>query len=138
MVNKIIGWSFFFCMIIALFLALAGVEYIGTGKNFAYFIRVLTDKFESFDFSIPDIPSIPQHNPDGGWSTVLKVLKDVANFFIVTTNILVKIINVVIAVIRFIIALVIAIKDYIQYVGDGDTRPILTVTENNIYLPYLL
>lgn len=120
MLQKIISWSLFGCLIISLLLALAGVTEVTPDKNFYYFFSNVSAKFHDWEeFKIPDIPFIPEATQGG--SDVLQVLRNIGNGIITFLNVLVLILNVVISVIKFLVALVWCIVDYINLLSHSVT-----------------
>ena len=97
MLTKIIGYIFFFCLLVAIPLSLAGVQKIELGNDYYTFIATVARNAEAVNFEIPNIPMIPETTGFAG-ATILNVLVQFVNFL---SNIL----NFVIQVLNFIIKL---------------------------------
>lgn len=123
MINRIIIFTFFPCMILALFLSMAGVQQVQFGDSYYSFLKSVSVSFESWKLTIPDIPRINQiatgdYDKSG---IILVVLIKIANFFvgvvntfIVIINVIINVLNVVIQLLQFIFTFIYRCKDFID------------------------
>lgn len=124
MIKKIIAFLFLPMLIVSLFLSFAGVTYIDpTSSVFMDFFRSISFRYNEFNFTIPNIPSIPDiessssSKPFELITALIWIGNLLVKFFngvIAVVNIVILILNVVIKVIEFVIAFVWAIVDFIK------------------------
>lgn len=112
-------------MVIALFLALVGVQQVEFGNDYYLFMSSVARTYESWSFEIPKIPNVPKV-PYGDGDTneksgILKVLISIVNFFVIiinagitVINVLITVMNVVITLIQFCLSIVYSCKDFID------------------------
>ena len=108
--------------IIALFLALNGVQHIGIGEDYYSFMKSVSRDFENFKIEIPNIPKIPtitkKYN-DSEWAiinAIFTIINVIINFFngvISVLNVTILIFNIVLQVLEFIVLLLWKCKDFI-------------------------
>ena len=128
MVNRIVGFTLLPCMILALFLALKGVQHVDFGNTYWLFLRDVTSSYNSWKLEIPDIPKVPKI-AGGTFSEkglILAVLISIANFFVDFVNALIAvinfgntIINICIQIIQFCFTLIYRCKDFIAGVVES-------------------
>lgn len=108
MTSKLIEFVLFPCLIIALFLSLAGVQQVEFGNTYYNFLGNVSRSFNSWSFSIPKIPMIPQLIDNGfdSGGLILGVLIKIGNFFVNIFNGLISVINVITVILNVIIQLI--------------------------------
>lgn len=108
MTSRLIEFILFPCLIIALLLAMAGVQQVQFGDDYYNFLRAVSRDFENWSVSIPSIPKIPSINSaaydDSG--LILTVLIKIANAFFTLVNVMITGLNVLITVTNVIIQLI--------------------------------
>lgn len=124
MARKIITFLLLPMLILAFFLAFAGVKKIEFGNSYYTFIKNVSDSYDSWSLTIPDIPKISKFellDTDlSFWERLFEMFKMVANFFITLINIIISVVNflagvvnVIINVLQFIFTLLYQCKDFI-------------------------
>ena len=105
MIYKISCSMLFLCLIIAIVLALNGIEEVRLGADFNNFMNAVSLRFVNWQWRIPDIPNIEKSPNGDGWWQVLNVLIDFVNFLISVINFIIVILNAIKDVLVFITAI---------------------------------
>lgn len=127
-IAKIVGFSLFGFMLIALVLYLAGVrEPIQLDNTYYSFMQRVNISFNQIKFNIPDIPRIPQLSNVGGFWEIVKVCINFFNGIITVLNIVILILNKIIELLTFAIMIVkeiITFKDSVTAVAQVELKEV--------------
>lgn len=96
------------CLIIALVLALAGVQQVEFGNSYYEFMQSVSIDMRNWSLEIPKIPSINTID-EGGFDSgglILSVLIKIGNFFVGVINAFISVINIFITILNVVIKLI--------------------------------
>ena len=120
MIKKISISLIFVCLIIAVFLMVAGVRSVELGVPFYTFMKSITREVDNSPIQIPDIPPIPHTDiSTDGWNNVLNVLIDFVNFLTTILNFVIAILNFVIRVLTFLFLIIKNFRSFIEVLKDS-------------------
>lgn len=122
MIKRIVACLLFFCLIIAIPLAIAGVERVELGGAFMALLRNTSKELNTYKIEIPNIPSIPRLNSATGFMVVIDLLISFINGLVNLLNFVVMILNYVIQVLEFFCLLIknlFTFRDNLQESGDS-------------------
>lgn len=112
MIKRVVASVLLGCLVIALFLKLAGVAYpVRLAPEFLGYIQRLNIRANEIVFTIPEIPHIPVFN-----NGFLDFFVGVGNFFVDLINVLSGLIN---AIVVFVTACVIAYQETHGFINGG-------------------
>lgn len=107
---KIIGFSMFGFLVIALILYFNGVTHVDFDDRYYRFLLDVNIKLSDWkDFTIPQIPNLDGVEGGDVGGDILNVLITIANGFIWFFNLIISILDYVIELIKFIVALLVVL-----------------------------
>lgn len=99
---KIIGFSLVGLLIIALILALNGVEEVGFNDTYYKFFYSVSHDYDAWKLEIPRIPTIDKLEGGEWWALILNAFINFVNGLFGFLNVIIMILNYVIQLIQFI------------------------------------
>lgn len=120
MIKRIVFYLMFALLVIAFVLSFVGVKKVEFGDDYYNFLNNLSQRYNSWQFSIPNIPKISKIDTAGnGVFDAVSFFKWFGNVFvgllnamITVINVIILIFNTVIHVIQFISTLVYCVIDF--------------------------
>lgn len=123
MIKRIVAFSMFALLIVALVLYFAGVRAETLDSLYVNdFLKNVANRYNAWKFQIPSIPKVPNITRPSGkvfeiitaliW--VVNLLIAIVNFIITLVNFLVMFFNTIISILQFILTMVYSIKDWIN------------------------
>lgn len=128
MINRVIAYTFFFYLLLALLLFFVGVNYVDFNANISIFFKNVSLRMAQNKWEIPEIPHIYERIGETPLEIILYVVFLSLNKIIDFLNFVVKFLNILVMVIQFVYTIIAVLFEYVSQVQT------LQSVNSNVYI----